>query len=64
MVAKVLCKIGAPIKAQVVMYKAVVQVVLLYGSKIWVVMDTMMKVLEGFHHKISRWILGMTVRRG
>ena len=36
---------GAPIKARKMMYKAVVQEVILYGSKIWVVTNTMMKVL-------------------
>ena len=33
-------------------------------EKIWVVTDPMMKVLEGFHHSISRRIMGMMVRRG
>ena len=33
--------------------------VLLYGSEIWV-----MTVLEGFYHKITRQIAGMTVRKG
>ena len=33
-------------------------------EKFWVVTDTMMKLLEGFHHMISRRILGMTARRG
>ena len=46
------------------MYKAVVQAVLLYGSEIWVVTDVMMTVLEGFHHMIARWITGMSARKG
>ena len=33
-------------------------------EKFWVVTDTMMKLLEGFHHMISRRILGMTAQRG
>ena len=37
---------------------------LLYGIEIWVGTDSMMKVLEGIHHRISRWVLGMTARRG
>ena len=45
------------------MYKAVVQAVIMYGSNIWVVMDPMMKVLEGFHHSIARLISGMMVQR-
>ena len=45
MLAKVLGKTGAPIKARAMVYKVVVQVVLLYGSEIWVVTDAIMKVL-------------------
>ena len=37
--------------AQGAMYKAVVQSVLSYGSKIWMVTGEMLKVLEGFHHR-------------
>ena len=32
----------------------------MYGIKIWLVMDAMMMVLEGFHHKISIHIVEMT----
>ena len=42
-------------------YKAVVQVVLLYGSEIWVVTDAIMTVMEGFRHRIAIQITGMTV---
>ena len=35
---------------------------LLYGSESWVVTDAMMKVLEGFHHRIDRRITGKTAR--
>ena len=59
MVEKVLGKIGAPIKSWAMVYKAVFQAVLLYGSKIWMVTDAMMTVLEGFHHIIVRWIAGL-----
>ena len=34
-------------------YKAVVQAVLSYRIEIWVIMDSMMKVLEGFHCRIA-----------
>ena len=37
---------------------------ILYESESWVVTDTLMKVLEGFHHIISRRIVGITARRG
>ena len=48
-----------PIKTQEMIYKAVVQAVLLYSRKIWVVTDVMIMVLEGFHNSISRRIVGM-----
>ena len=54
---------GAPIKAQSIMYKAIVQAVLLYGREIWVVTYSMMIVLEGFNHRIARQIAGMTVNK-
>ena len=46
------------------MYKAVVKAVILYGSEIWVVKESIMTVLYGFHHKVARRIMGMTARRG
>ena len=64
MVAKVLGNTGAPIKARTIMYKAVVQAVLLYGSKIWVAMYTMMTMLEVFHHRIEIQIAGMISNKG
>ena len=56
-------KTGLPIKAQKMIYKELVQAVILYGSERWVVTDAMMTVLEGFHHRISEQIAGMTERR-
>ena len=44
---KFLGETGEPVKVREMMYNAVVQAVLLYGRKIWVVMDAMIKVLEG-----------------
>ena len=41
-------------------FKAVVQMVLLYGSESWVVTYVMLKVLEGFHHWVDRRIAGMS----
>ena len=54
MVAKVLTKSGAVVWSQEMIYKTVVQTVLLYGSKIWVAMGEMLTVLEGFHHWVAR----------
>ena len=42
------------------LYKTVVHTVLLYGSESWVVRDANMKILEGFHHKITRRIARKT----
>ena len=43
-------------------YKVVAQSVLMYSSESWVVIGSMLKVLEGFHHQASIHITGMTVR--
>ena len=64
MATKVLCNMGEMIKAKAMMYKAVLQAVLLYGSKIWVVKDEMIMALEEFHHRIARQIAGMTQKKG
>ena len=55
---------GGPLKAWEMIYKVVSQAVLLYGRESWVVTDAMMKVLEGFRHKISIRVVGMTAQRG
>ena len=47
-------------QAQAMMYKALVQTVLIYESETWVVMDEMLKVLEGFHHQVAWSITGMS----
>ena len=60
MTEKVMGNTGAQIKAQAMMYKVVVQAVLLYGSGIWVTTDVTMPVLEGFHNRISIQIAEMT----
>ena len=50
MVGKVVMKTGGKVRARVMLYRAIVQSVLLYGRKSWVVMGDMLKVLEGLHH--------------
>ena len=45
------------------LYKSVVQLVLLYWSESWVVTGSMLKLLEGFHHRVVRSIMGITERR-
>ena len=63
MVEKVLKRMGATVQTRVMLYKEVVHTVLIYGSKIWVMMGAMLKVLEGFHHGVARWIAGNTACR-
>ena len=64
MIERVMTKTGATVREQGVMYKAVAQSVLLYGSEIWVVMGEMIKVLEGFYHRAARRITGVMATRG
>ena len=45
-------------------YKTLFQKVLLYQCEIWVVMDEMMTVLEGFRLMLAQILAGLTVRRG
>ena len=45
--------------AREILYKVVVQTVIFYGRKSWVITGTMMKVLEAFHHQIVRRLRGI-----
>ena len=62
MMAKAMGKTGAPIKAREMMYKAVLYIVLLYGSEIWVATDSMVMIIEEFYPRISIRIAEMMVR--
>ena len=44
-------------------YVAVVQAVLLFGSKTWVMTPLFEKALEGFHHRSARQMAGMGPKR-
>ena len=55
-------KAGEILQARDMFHKAVVQAVLVYGSDIWVIVYSMMKVLEGFHHQITQIITGKMER--
>ena len=59
-VVKVLTKSGAAVRSRAMMYKAVVNTVLLYGSDSWAVMGSMLTALEGFHHQVERKSVGKT----
>ena len=58
----VLTSAGAIVRARKILCKGVVQMELLYGSKIWVVTAEMLKVLKVFHHQLARRIAGNTDR--
>ena len=63
MILRVLTNTGATLQAHGMMCKEVEHTVLLYGCKIWVVTGDMFKVLEGFHHRVYRYITGMEAKR-
>ena len=50
MVLRVLEKTGEAVIDREIMYKAVVQTMMLYGRESWVIAYKIMKVLEGFYH--------------
>ena len=58
MVGELVTKTWVTVHVQGMFYKATMQSVLLYGSKIWVVTGYMIKVPEGFHPLGSRRIVG------
>ena len=51
---------GETVRARGESYKAVAQLVLLYGSKSLVVAGDMLKVLTAFHHRAAQQITEMT----
>ena len=59
MVRKVVLKTEAKVQSMGKIYNTLVQLVLLYRSESWVVIGEMLKVLEGFHHRVARRIMGM-----
>ena len=63
MVVKFMGNTGGTNEACAMMYKVVVQAVLLYGSKSVGVTDEILMVIEGFCHRITRQILGMIERK-
>ena len=59
-VVKVLTRAGLIVRAWVILYNTVLQTVLPYGINIWVVMGSMLKVQEGFHHRVARRVASNT----
>ena len=48
---------------RLMMYKVVVQTVLLYGSDSWVVTAVMLEFLEEFHPRVAHQIAGISDRQ-
>ena len=63
MVGKVVLKTGGKVRARGMPSMAVLQLVLLYSSESRVVKGAMLKVLEVFHHRSARRIVGITALR-
>ena len=60
MVAKVLTKMGLMVRSQALIYKSLVQTMLLYGVNSWVVTEAMLKVVLGLRHRVARRIVGIS----
>ena len=63
MVLGLLLKSGMTVRSMEMFYKEVVYEVLLYRSEIWVITESTMKVLGGFHNRISQRISGKMTHR-
>ena len=59
-VAKVITKTVETVWAWAMMYKAVFHMLLICGSDSWLVMDAILKVLEGLHYWVARRISWMS----
>ena len=57
---QVLAKAGAAVQEWAMIYKAVFQIVLLYGSEISVLTGVMLPVLEDLHCQLARRIVVRT----
>ena len=56
MFSRLLKREGANPRVSGLFYKAVVMSTLLYGCETWVITSTILKALDGFHHRIVRGI--------
>ena len=56
-------KSEALLQTRVMMYKTVVQTLIMYGSESWVVMGEMFMVLKGFNHLVAKQFVGNTTWR-
>ena len=61
---RLLSREGADASTLVQIYLAVVQLVMIYGSKTWVMTPHIGRVLGGFHHRVVLRLTGRRPRRG
>ena len=61
---RVLSREGAYARTLGHIYLAVVQSVMLYGSETWVLTPHMLRVLGGFHYRVSRRMTGRQPQKG
>jgi hypothetical protein len=60
MIVHVLDKEGASPRAKGLFYELIVQSVLLYSCETWTLTETMIQVLNGFHHRVARRLTNTT----
>ena len=60
---RILGREGANLRVSGMFFKAVVQVVLLFGSETWVMIPCMERALKSFQHRFVRRITGSQTRR-
>ena len=61
--AKILRREGVSPQVSGMFFKAVVQVVILFGSETWVLIPHMGRVVVIFQYRVSRWITEMQPKR-
>ena len=61
--ARILIREGARPQVSVFFFKAVIQLVLIFGVEMWVVTPSMGRVLGGFQDQVARRLTGQLLRR-
>ena len=60
---RILGREGASLGVSGILCKTVLQAVLIFGSKTWLVTPRMGRSLGGFQHRVSRWITGRQTKQ-
>ena len=59
----ILRKQGGDSRISGTFFKAVVQVVLIFGYETWVLTPHMVRMMRGFQHRVARWLTGKQPRQ-